>query len=186
MGIRKDLINFVYRKATGPERDRRIMTTLAPLFLLCCIVFIIFTAFWIDKFLGFSAPFQWPVNAIMAIPILAAGSFLWGWSLLYFFQAKGTPVPFNPPPKLIDTGPYAHVRNPMVSGGVITLFGVGVLLQSISLSLIFTPVMFLFIYIELKVIEEPELEMRLGDVYREYKKRVPMFFPRFPFCSSGK
>jgi len=40
--------------------------------------------------------------------------------------------------------------------------------------------------LELKVIEEPELEMRLGDVYREYKKRVPMFFPRFPFCSSGK
>jgi protein-S-isoprenylcysteine O-methyltransferase Ste14 len=39
----------------------------------------------------------------------------------------------------------------------------------------------LFIYIELKAIEEPELEMRLGEAYREYKKRVPMFFPRFPF-----
>jgi protein-S-isoprenylcysteine O-methyltransferase Ste14 len=46
--------------------------------------------------------------------------------------------------------------------------------------------MYLKIYIELKVIEEPELEMRLGDVYREYKKKVPMFFPRFPFCFSGK
>jgi hypothetical protein len=40
--------------------------------------------------------------------------------------------------------------------------------------------------LELKVIEEPELEMRLGEVYREYKKRVPMFFLRFPFYSSGK
>jgi protein-S-isoprenylcysteine O-methyltransferase Ste14 len=180
MGIREDVINFVYRKAIGPEKNRRFISSIAPLFFLTCIVFVIIAALWIDKYLGFPALFPWPVNMILAIPILAAGSFLWGWSLLYFFQAKGTPVPFNPPPKLIDTGPYAHVRNPMVSGGVITLFGIGVLLQSISLPLIFIPAIFLFIYIELKAIEEPELEMRLGEAYREYKKRVPMFFPRFP------
>jgi protein-S-isoprenylcysteine O-methyltransferase Ste14 len=30
---------------------------------------------------------------------------------------------------------------------------------------------------ELKAIEEPELEKRLGKDYVEYKKRVPMFFP---------
>jgi protein-S-isoprenylcysteine O-methyltransferase Ste14 len=103
-----------------------------------------------------------------------------GWSLLPFFNSEGTPVPFNPPPKLVDTGPYTRVRNPMVSGVLITLFGVGVLLKSISLTFIFSPVLFVFVYIELKVIEEPELELRLGESYREYKKRVPMFFPRFP------
>ncbi len=31
---------------------------------------------------------------------------------------------------------------------------------------------------ELKKVEEPELEKRLGKDYREYKKQVPMFFPR--------
>lgn len=181
MGIRDDLINFVYRKATGPEKNRRFISSIAPLFFLSCIVFIIFAALWMDKYFAFPPLVLWPVNVILAFPILAAGSFLWGWSLVYFFKSKGTPVPFNPPPKLIDTGPYAHVRNPMVSGGLITLFGVGVLLQSISLSLIFTPIIFLVIFVELKAIEEPELEMRLGEAYREYKKRVPMFFPRILF-----
>jgi protein-S-isoprenylcysteine O-methyltransferase Ste14 len=182
MGIRERLVNFVYRKATGPERRRRPITLIAPLFLLSCIIFIIFASLWIDQSLGFLSLFRWPVNVVLAIPILATGSFLWMRSLLHFFKSKGTPVPFNPPPKLVDTGPYAHVRNPMISGVIITMFGLGLLLKSISLAFIFTPVLFIFIYVELKAIEEPELELRLGEVYREYRKRVPMFFPCLKFA----
>jgi len=47
----------------------------------------------------------------------------------------------------------------------------------LSLLFAFTP---LFIYInfwELKSIEEPELEKRLGEDYIKYRKRTPMFFP---------
>lgn len=186
MGICERLINFVYRKATGPERRRRIITFTAPLFLFSCIIVIIFASLWIDQYLGFSALFPWPVNVFLAIPILTTGSFLWMWSLVHFFKSKGTPVPFNPPPKLVDTGPYAYVRNPMVTGVVITIFGLGLLLKSISLAFIFTPVLFIFIYVELKLIEEPELEMRLGEAYTQYKKKVPMFFPRFSSHSSGE
>jgi protein-S-isoprenylcysteine O-methyltransferase Ste14 len=32
--------------------------------------------------------------------------------------------------------------------------------------------------IELKLVEEPELERRLGTRYVEYRRRVPMFVPR--------
>ena len=186
MGIRERVINFVYRKATGPERRRRLITFTAPLFLLSCIIFIIFVSLWIDQYLGLPTLFPWPVNVVLAIPILTTGSFLWMWSLLHFFKSKGTPVPFHPPPKLVDTGPYAHVRNPMISGVVITVFGLGLLLKSISVAFIFTPVLFIFIYVELKVIEEPELELRLGEAYTQYKKKVPMFFPRFSSHSSDE
>jgi hypothetical protein len=33
---------------------------------------------------------------------------------------------------------------------------------------------------ELKLVEEPELERRLGATYREYRERVPMLIPRRP------
>jgi len=101
------------------------------------------------------------------------------WSILHFIKAKGTPVPFNPPPKLVSSGPYAYVRNPMLSGVFIFMFGLGALFRSISIVFIFTPLFVLLNYLELKAIEEPELENRLGEDYFKYKKRVPMFFPKF-------
>ncbi len=100
------------------------------------------------------------------------------WSILHFIKVKGTPVPFNPPPKLVATGPYAYVRNPMLSGVFIFMFGLGILFRSISLVFIFTPLFILFNFLELKNIEEPELEKRLGRDYSKYKKIIPMFFPR--------
>jgi len=100
------------------------------------------------------------------------------WSILYFIKAKGTPVPFNSPPKLVTTGPYSYIRNPMLSGVFILMFGFGIFFRSISLVFIFTPLFILFNFLELKTIEEPELKNRLGKDYSKYKKRVPMFFPK--------
>jgi protein-S-isoprenylcysteine O-methyltransferase Ste14 len=99
------------------------------------------------------------------------------WSNLHFIKVRGTPVPFNPPPSLVTTGPYAYVRNPMLSGVFILLFGLGIVFNSISLVFIFTPLFILLNVLELKAIEEPELEKRLGREYTEYKKGVPMFIP---------
>jgi protein-S-isoprenylcysteine O-methyltransferase Ste14 len=100
-----------------------------------------------------------------------------GWSVLVFLKAKGTPVPLNPPPQLVTTGPYAYVRNPMLTGVFALLFGIGVLLGSFSLLFIFTPLFILINVWELKAIEEPELLKRLGQDYAEYRKSTPMFFP---------
>jgi len=65
----------------------------------------------------------------------------------------------------------------MLSGVFILLFGVGILFASVSLVFIFTPLFILVNVLELKVIEEPELQRRLGKEYLEYKKRTPMFIP---------
>ena len=58
------------------------------------------------------------------------------------------------------------------------MFGLGFILKSIFLILCFTPFFILVNVTEIRVIEEPELAMRLGRDYLDYKKRTPMFFPR--------
>jgi protein-S-isoprenylcysteine O-methyltransferase Ste14 len=67
----------------------------------------------------------------------------------------------------------------MLTGLFFLLFGLGILYNSISLFFIFTPIFILLNVLELKAIEEPELEKRFGKEYLEYKKKVPMFIPRF-------
>jgi len=103
------------------------------------------------------------------------------WSILHFIKVKRTPVPFNPLLKLVSTGSYVYVRNPILSGVFILMFGLGILYRSFSMVFIFTPLFILFNFLELKAIEEPELEKRLGKDYSKYKKRVPMFFPRLNY-----
>ncbi|MGA8849107.1 MAG: isoprenylcysteine carboxylmethyltransferase family protein [Dehalococcoidia bacterium] len=157
---------------------RNLLTPAGIVFFFGLIALFIFVALQVDKFLGFPKLLPASLNIIVSAPILAVGLFLMIWSVWHFIRVKGTPVPFNPPPKLVTTGPYAHVRNPMVTGVFVLLFGLGVLLRSISLVSIFTPLFILFNVWELKAVEEWELERRLGKDYVEYKKRVPMFIPR--------
>jgi len=132
----------------------------------------------VDKFVGFPKFLVMPLNMIVSAPILLVGLFLILWSVQQFLKAKGTPVPFNPPPKLVTSGPYAYIRNPMLTGLFILLFGLGLLFASLSLIFIFTPLFILLNILELKTVEEPELEKRFGKEYLQYKKRVPMFIPR--------
>jgi len=61
-------------------------------------------------------------------------------------------VPLNPPPKLVTTGPYAHTRNPMLTGLFVLLFGLGLLLQSIALFCIFTPLFIILNVWEIKAL----------------------------------
>ena len=178
MSLRERLIGMFYRAATGSRKMRNLLTPWGIVFFFGFIALFIFIALQVDKLLGFPnlLPTSW--NIIVSAPILAIGLFLMIWSILHFIRVKGTPVPFNPPPKLVTTGPYARVRNPMVTGVFILLFGLGVILRSISLVSMFTPLFILFNVWELKAVEERELERRLGKDYIEYKKRVPMFIPQ--------
>ena len=144
----------------------------------CLLIFVfVVIALYVDRLIGLTNIFPNPLNLILSIPIFLLALFLIGWSVQNFLIVKGTPVPFNPPPQIVTTGPYTYTRNPMITGVFSLLFGCGVFFGSISLLFVFTP---LFIYInfwELKSIEEPELEKRLGEDYMKYQKRTPMFFP---------
>jgi protein-S-isoprenylcysteine O-methyltransferase Ste14 len=178
MDLRKKWIKIIYTVATGSRRIRLILTPIVALsYILFAIIFVIASLF-TDKMCGFPMFTEPPVDLYLSVPLIIAGLFLIGWSQFNFFKVKGTPVPFNPPPKLVTSGPYAYVRNPMLSGIFILLFGLGFALKSLSLLLIFTPLFVLINVMEIKTVEEPELEMRLGKDYIEYRKKTPMFFPK--------
>jgi protein-S-isoprenylcysteine O-methyltransferase Ste14 len=132
-----------------------------------------------EKRLGFQGFLPGWLSGAIGIPLLAVGAILTVWSVALFILAKGTPVPLNPPPRLVTDGPYAYSRNPMLGGIFMMFFGAGALLNSAALFCLVTPVAVITARIFVRNVEEPELETRLGRDYVEYRKKTPMFFPRF-------
>lgn len=133
----------------------------------------------VEKRLGIQGFLPGWLAALIGIPLLAAGAFLATWAVARFIAARGTPVPLNPPPRLVTDGPYSYSRNPMLGGIFMMYFGAGAVLNSATLFFLVTPVLVIGARIFVKKVEEPELETRLGNDYIEYRSRTPMFFPRF-------
>ena len=177
MTLKTKWIKLIYNLATSSRRIRNFFTPLGVFFYGLVIFSFIIIALQVDRLIGVTNIFSRPLSIILASPLFLVAFILIGWSVLIFFRSKGTPVPINPPPRLDTTGPYAYVRNPMLTGVFALLFGIGVLLGSASLLVLFTPIFILINVWELKAIEEPELLKRLGQDYIEYRKKTPMFFP---------
>jgi protein-S-isoprenylcysteine O-methyltransferase Ste14 len=131
-----------------------------------------------DRWLSLPWPLSSGFSWLIAAPLIAFGVGVTAWSASHFLKVKGTPVPLNPPPTLVKTGPYQFVRNPMLTGVFFLLFGIGFAIKSPSLVVLFTPLFVLANVWELKEIEEPELLKRLGEEYVAYQQRTPMFIPR--------
>ncbi|UCC40414.1 MAG: isoprenylcysteine carboxylmethyltransferase family protein [Candidatus Aminicenantes bacterium] len=177
MTLKTKWINLIYNLATRSRKIGSFFTPLGALFFSLTIFSIIIISLLVDKLLGITDILPRSLSLILASLLFLVAFILIGWSVLTFLRAKGTPVPVSPPPRLVTTGPYAYTRNPMLTGVFALFFGIGVLLESFSLLVIFTPLFILVNVWELKAIEEPELLKRLGQDYVEYRKSTPMFFP---------
>ncbi|MCY3774129.1 MAG: isoprenylcysteine carboxylmethyltransferase family protein [Gemmatimonadetes bacterium] len=106
------------------------------------------------------------------------GLFLAAWTMALFDRiGKGTPAPWAPPKKLVVLGPYRHVRNPMNSGMLLMIGAEALLFGSWHLA-VWACVFFAVCAIYFPCYEEPGLERRFGDAYRQYKANVPRWIPR--------
>lgn len=80
---------------------------------------------------------------------------------------------------LAISGPYAYTRNPLYLGSFI--LGIGFTVAAGAWWYVFLLVfvaVFLGIYLPVMRVEAEELTEIFGDEYREYAKRIPLFFPR--------
>ncbi|MFC1968131.1 methyltransferase family protein [Chloroflexota bacterium] len=155
-----------------------IITLPVALLFFGLVALFVLASIWVDKrFLFFHFDSSWCTLGL-SVPLLVFGWLICSWPLLAFLRTRGTPVPFNPPPRLITTGPYAYIRNPMLLGLFIFLLGLGVLFGSLSLVFVFTPLFILINVLYLKAIEGKEMEKKFGEQYLGYKKKVPVFLPK--------
>jgi protein-S-isoprenylcysteine O-methyltransferase Ste14 len=77
---------------------------------------------------------------------------------------------------LADGGPYAHVRNPLYIGTLLTAAGLVIASRRWELGVLFVAV-FLLIYLPVVELEEQHLR-KLFPEYNAYARRVPKLLPR--------
>ena len=110
--------------------------------------------------------------------LLACGLTLFVSSLRRFAaEGKGTLAPWDPPRELVVSGPYAYVRNPMISGVVMILYAESMLLLSQD-QFVWATLFLGLNSIMIPWVEEQGLEVRFGDAYRQYRINVPVVVPR--------
>ena len=128
------------------------------------------------------------MGILLSLTILLIGGFYVVESIrILLVQGEGIPLgdvfPNDQSANLITTGVYGQSRNPMLFGYLLCLISLGMVMKSISTTLII-PILYLLIWtIWLKTIEEPALEVRFGDQYREYRAITPYLVPRFCSCA---
>lgn len=93
-------------------------------------------------------------------------------------QGRGTPAPVAPPRRLVVSGLYRYVRNPMYLAVITVLVGENLLLTGAGPRLAgYTVVVTAAMVAFSRWYEEPALLADFGQEYREYRASVPGWIP---------
>jgi protein-S-isoprenylcysteine O-methyltransferase Ste14 len=115
-----------------------------------------------------------------ALPVIAAGTALYAWCVWNFaVQGHGTPGLWDAPARVVATGPYRWVRNPIYLAALLIVLGEAWLFLSPPL-LAYAGAMAVFFHLFVVSYEERTLRRRFGDTYLEYRRTVPRWIPRSP------
>ncbi len=93
-------------------------------------------------------------------------------------RGRGTPAPTDAPRYLVTNGLHGVIRNPLIAGEVMVIWGQALYFGSqgwFGYAALFT----LFAHWVVVRAEEPELRERFGETYEVYCREVPRWLPRF-------
>lgn len=131
----------------------------------------------LEGFVAFPRLILYPLSLLGLLPI-GAGIATDLASINAFLESgEGTPAYVRPPTKLVTTGLYRYVRNPMYIGIFLASIGFAFVFDA-SLVLIIGVVFMVVLHYRVVLPEEHRLEQRFGDEYVQYKKRVPRWIPK--------
>lgn len=121
-------------------------------------------------------PSAWQI--ITGIIVFVFGLVFAVWTMVLFHKiGKGTLAPWAATKHLVVEGPFKYTRNPMITGVLAILLAESLILNNINI-FYWMVLFFLINCIYFKVFEEKQLERNFGEEYIEYRKNVPMWFPK--------
>lgn len=122
--------------------------------------------------LAFALPsLDGPLDLILGLALIVAGSALAFPSARLFFRAGTNLAPHRPTTALVFDGPYRFTRNPIYVGFALIYAGAAIW-SGITWALIVLPAVLFVVATSVIAREERYLESTFGDEYLNYKSRV--------------
>ncbi|HVT66216.1 MAG TPA: isoprenylcysteine carboxylmethyltransferase family protein [Trebonia sp.] len=135
---------------------------------------------WLLGYWRFHEPLPyWVIARVAGGVLIAVGLVPLAQAFAEFIGAAGTPVPVASPPRLVVSGWYRYVRNPIYVGFTVILLGQALLFGSPGL-LEYTAVAWCVGAAAVRLYEEPALRRKFGGQYEQYRRTVPAWIPRPP------
>jgi len=116
-----------------------------------------------------------PVVRYLGIALLWGGVAFAIWARYHIGEYWSARVAVKEDHRVIDSGPYAHVRHPIYSGILLGLIGTALAVGNWRAVIVF--IVILIVLILKALAEEKYLTVQLGSAYVEYKKRTGMLSP---------
>lgn len=120
--------------------------------------------------------FAGPTGRGVGLVLAGAGFALGVWARVSLGTAFAPTAAVPPDERIVDAGPYEHLRHPFYVGLLLALAG-GVLVLS-SLATLICLVALLPLVRAIAVLEERHLAEEVGRAYEDYRARVPRWLPR--------
>lgn len=117
------------------------------------------------------------LRALGALMVFAGLASLLDSFARFVFVGLGTPAPVAPPTRLVVSGQYRHVRNPMYVAVLALVVGQGFVLGSGAL-LPYAALLWLLFNAFVVLYEEPRLASLFGESYEAYRRNVRRWWPR--------
>ena len=144
---------------------------------------------------GWFALWFWLLQRWFGFRVEVAGAARWRWlaaipSVLGFAVAlrcvgdfarrgRGSPAPFAPPKRLVVSGFYRYVRNPIYVGAASGWIGLWILFgHATPVSMVIAAAAILGVHLFVTLYEEPTLRRKFGVDYDEYRRNVRRWLPR--------
>jgi protein-S-isoprenylcysteine O-methyltransferase Ste14 len=130
---------------------------------------------WLTRWTMSAAPLA--VRIAGAVLVLVAVPSLARLFVRFVRDGLGTPAPVAPTERLVTTGAYRYVRNPMYLAVLSAILGQALLLGQPVLLAYAAGVAVMFV-IWVRFYEEPVLRQQFGAEYDAYRRAVPAWWPR--------
>ncbi len=114
------------------------------------------------------------------VAVVALGAAIYAWCVWDFASfGRGTPLPLDPPRRLVIRGLYRFTRNPMYVGVLTVILGQAVMFGSTAI-LGYALCLAIGFHLFVVLYEEPHLRRRFGTAYEAYCAQVHRWLPRIP------